>query len=124
MVELLHGVHAAVGFGEQAFNVKTILRTEGRSHAQGDEFAPGDLFAGFDRELIQTAGLFAGRFRAQSRSDYYEFISTHAGDVIVAAADFLEMESKTLEQVVALEVAVEVINLLEVVEIANHHSQS
>src|ERR1700687_3245670 len=33
VVNLFHGVHASVGFGEQTLDVETILRTECRAHA-------------------------------------------------------------------------------------------
>src|ERR1700674_779879 len=79
VVNLFHGVHAAVGFGEQTLDVETILRTKCRAHAQGNQIAAGNFPARFDGELIQTAGLFAGRFRAHPRSDDHEFISDHPG---------------------------------------------
>src|SRR5450759_3290150 len=64
---------------------------------------------------------FAGCFRAQPRSDYHEFISAHAGNIIVASAGLLQVAGKILQQVIAFEVAMEIVDLLEVVEVANHH---
>src|ERR1700687_5616101 len=121
VVNLFHGVHAAVGFGEQTLDVETILRTECRAHAQGNQIAAGNFPARFDGELIQTAGLFAGRFRAHPRSDDHEFISAHPGDIVVASAGFLQVAGKVLQQVVAFKVSIEIVNLLEVVEVADHY---
>src|SRR5271166_6151457 len=123
MMYLLHGVHTAIRFREQALDIETIFRTEGSTHAQANQIPAGNLAPRFNGQLIQTAGLFAGRFGAQPGSDNDEFISTHASDVIIATADILKVASKILEQVVAFEVTVEVINLFEIVEVAHHDGQ-
>ena len=72
---------------------------------------------------MQPAGLLARSFRAESGSDDHEFIAAHAGDIIVAAVDFPQSRAEILQQVVAFEVAIEIVNLLEVVEVAHHHGK-
>ena len=123
MVKLFHGVHAAVGFGEKALDVEAILRAESRADAEGNQIAAGNLAPPFDGELIQTAGLFEARLLVQPGNDHHEFISAHAGDVIVAAAGFLQVIGKILQQVIAFKVAKEVVDLFEIVEVADHNGQ-
>ena len=123
MVNLLHGIHAAIGLGEQAFDVETVLRTKRRPDAEAHQFAAGNFSARFDRQLVKAASFFVGCFCAQPGSDHDEFIAAHARDIIVAAADFLHAIGKILEQVVAFEMPVEIVNLFEVVEVADHHSE-
>src|SRR5437899_1228767 len=123
VVNLFHGVHAAVGFGEQALDVETILRTECRAYAQGNQVAAGNFPARLDGQLIQAAGLFAGSLRTHPRSNDHEFISAHASNIIVASAGFLQMAGKVLQQVIAFEMAIEIVNLLEVVEVADHYGE-
>src|SRR5271166_4820295 len=72
---------------------------------------------------MQAAGLFAGILRTQARSDQYKFISAHARKIVVATAGVPQLLGKTLQQVVAFEVAVEIVNLLEIVEVADHHRE-
>src|SRR5579863_10648708 len=37
VMDLLHGIHATVSFGEQCFHVIAVFGAEGRAHAQGDD---------------------------------------------------------------------------------------
>src|SRR6266481_2004938 len=121
MVNLLHGIHATIRFGKQVFNIKTIFRAERRSHAQGNQIAASNFPSSFDGQLVQATRFFIGGLRIHSGSDDHKFISAHTRNIIVAATTLFEVGSEIFQQVVALKVAVEIVNLLEVVEIANHH---
>src|ERR1035438_464191 len=89
VVNLFHGVHAAVGLGEQTLDLKTIFWTERSSDAQSNQIASANFASRFDRQLVQAAGFFTGGFRIQTGRDDHEFIAAHAGNVVVATADFL-----------------------------------
>src|SRR6267154_952951 len=121
MVNFLHGVHATIGFGKQVLDVKTVLRAERRSHAQCNQIAAGNFPSSFYGQLVQATRFFIGALRIHSGSDDHKFISAHTRNIIVAATALFEVGGKIFQQVVTLEVAVEIVNLLEVVEIANHH---
>ena len=56
-----------------------------------DQIAAGNFSSRLDRQLIQAAGLFVGCLRTQPGSDDHKFVSAHAGDIIVAAADLFQM---------------------------------
>src|SRR5208282_3857833 len=43
VMELLHGVHAAVGLSQQPFDVVSIFRTKRRAYAQSDHFAAAHM---------------------------------------------------------------------------------
>ena len=58
MMNLLHGVHAAVGFGQEAFHVESIFRTKRRAHAQGDQVAAADMASGTRWPPDSSAPLF------------------------------------------------------------------
>src|SRR5271166_4853770 len=122
-MKLLHRVHAAISFGEQTLYVETILRAKGCADTQRDQIAAGNLISRLDSECIQAASLFNARILAQAGSNNHKFVTTHAGDVVIASAGLVQVGGKILEQVVAFEVAVEVVDLLEIVEVANHDGQ-
>jgi hypothetical protein len=123
VVKLFHRVHAAIGFGEQVFYVVAIVGAKCGSNAKANQIAAADQPAGVDCQFMQTAGLFTGCFRVEAGSDDDEFIATHAGNLVVTTADFLEVTGKFLQKVVTFEMAVKVVNLFEVVEVADHDGE-
>src|ERR1700690_2819625 len=76
-----------------------------------------------DGECIQAASLFNARVLAQTGSNNHKFVTAHAGNIIVAAASLVQVGGEIFQQIVALEVAVKIIDLFEIVEIANHNGQ-
>ena len=86
MVNLLHGIHAAVRFGKQTLHVEAILRAERRADAQRNQVTTGNLATRFDSDLIKMAGLFDAGLELEARTNHDELISAHAGDIVVAAA--------------------------------------
>src|SRR5262245_18750486 len=76
VVDLLHGIHAAVGLCEKALDVGAVLRAESHSDAQADEFAAADMTSGVDGRAIQAVCFFPGGFFCQPRAGDDEFIST------------------------------------------------
>src|SRR5579872_48251 len=123
VMDLLHGVHSSIRLGEQTLHVETIFRAEGHTHTESDEVATANVASGVDRRLVETIRLFFCGFGCQSGSGDDEFISTHAGNVVVAAADVLETSGELAQQFVALEVPERVVDLLESVDVANQHSE-
>src|SRR5580704_3173711 len=58
VMNLLHGIHAAVGFGEQALYIESVFRAECCSNAECDQFAAADLASRLDSRLIEALRLF------------------------------------------------------------------
>src|SRR5579864_3271179 len=54
VMDLLHGIHAAVSFGQQALDVEAIVGAERGAHAQRDQFPPAHMASGFDGGLVQA----------------------------------------------------------------------
>ncbi len=76
--------------------------------------------------FCQTPHLFRlarGGFWRESRSDDHEFVAAHARDIIVLTAGFLEGLRKQPQYAVALQVSKAVVDLLEAVQIGDHHGQ-
>src|SRR6201998_2595400 len=88
VMDLLHGIHAAVSFGQQALDIKAIVGTERGAHAQRDQFPPAHMASGFDGGLVQTLSFLSCSLGGQPGGGNYEFVSAHAGDVVVSAASF------------------------------------
>src|SRR5580704_9662397 len=109
-MDLLHGVHPAVGFCEQPFNVVSVFRTESHSDAERDNVAATNVASGLDCSLVQAIRLFLGSFSRQSRSGNDEFISAHARDVVVTAAYIFEAGGELTQQFVSLKVSEGVID--------------
>src|SRR5436305_12781641 len=72
MMDLLHRIHAAVGFCQQAFHVGAIFRTEGHADAERDDVASADMPSGLDRGLVQAIGLVFGSLVNETWSSNHE----------------------------------------------------
>src|SRR5271156_1750094 len=51
VMNLLHGVHAAVGFCQETLHVESVFRAERGSHTERDQFAAADVASGLDGHL-------------------------------------------------------------------------
>src|SRR6266852_6920323 len=67
--------------------------------------------------------LARGSFWRESRSDDHEFVASHARYIIVLTAGFLEGLRKQPQYAVAFQVSKAVVDLLEAVQIGDHHGQ-
>ncbi len=119
MVDGFDGVHAAIGFGEESFCVEAIFGVEGRAHAEREEVSAADLAACFLGEVAEEEGSFFDGIGGDVGGYDDELVASHAGGVIVGAADLAHGVCEEFEDLVAGEVAVAVVDFLEAVEIAD-----
>src|ERR1035438_1948647 len=79
--------------------------------------------SGGHRELVEAVRLIETVVLFHSWSDHNKFVAAHSCNVIVAAIHFIQASSEIFEQIVAFKVAIEIIDLLEIVEVADHYCQ-
>ena len=121
---LLGGVHRDVGALDQRLHARAVRGVAGHADARVDLEREA-----LDRERLAQAGEQLARDdvgvagAAQLRQQHAELVAAEAGDRVVLAERLLEAVRDLLQQAVARVVAERVVDLLEVVEVDQHHGR-
>src|SRR6266853_6406113 len=121
VVNLLHGVHAAIGFSQQSFRIDAVLWTKRCSYAQTEQVFSANLPPNLGCQLVQFFGLLHRRFWLKSGSNNHELVATHAGYIVVPTAYILELRSKLAQHFVAFQMSVAVVNLFKTIQVTDHY---
>src|SRR5262249_49415648 len=117
-------VHAAIGFGEELFGVASVFRIVRRTNTERDDFFSRYLSTSLNRKFVEVSRTLQACFWSQSRSDDYEFVAAHTGDIVVFAARLFQLLREHSQEAVAFEVSEAVVHLFESIEIADQHCES
>ena len=71
-------------------------------------------------QFPQLIGFFRHRFRRETGSDDYKFVSAHSSHVIVLSAALFQSHREEAKDAVAFQMAKAVVYLFETVHVADH----
>src|SRR5215471_18767264 len=116
-------IHPTVRFGQQLLGVAAVGGIHRYADARAQKVFGEDLMAYLLDYSFELFELCFDVFLLHPGQQNYEFVSAHAGDVIVFAANRLKPAGDAAKNLVAIQVAEAIIDLLEPIQIGHEHRQ-
>src|SRR4029077_15898435 len=87
---LLLQVHAPVGFRQQVFCADAVVGVHGAPNTEREDVLPANFLSHLAGEFAELVGFLAGILGRQAGSNDDEFVTAHAGHVVILAAAFFQ----------------------------------
>ena len=120
---LLFQIHAAVGFGQKLFRIIAVFGIHGTANAERENIFAANFASGLARQSAHLLRFLAGGIGRESWGDHDEFVSAHAGDVIIFATAVFEGLGKQAQHAVALQMAEAIVNLFKAIHVGHHYGE-
>src|SRR5437016_11436927 len=123
LVLLLLHVHAAVGFGQKFFRIRAVSRINRATNAERKQTFAADFVSYSSGQFAEADPANLGGHGIETGRHDHKFVASHARHIIVFPAGTLQTLGEQAKDAITFQMAKAIIDLLEAIEIADHHSQ-